>query len=198
MSSKKKMKVSKHIKYGQITAFDVEMNTSLKKGLICFYCGVPLTFVRTHIKNDTIVPCFFRLQRGMGEHLYINGKACPNNSENPDTTNIDNSKEFNYQIENSLHCRVNIPSKFSKELMEVLDDELLNISSDTEKPIKKSAGNFQKSGKIKSDYINSAKGFSVLANKYWPSNWKKLKEITFKLEDYTATVTARIKCTSFA
>lgn len=186
MSSKKAMKSARYRNY-IISADDVEMNLSLKNSLYCKYCGVKLTFVRTHINNNVLIPCFFRIGKGKKEHFLVNDKHCPFNQDNPEVCLLDSSKTLNIQstIEKSLYCRINIPTNMN-DVKQFIEKELL-VTNSNETITKKSPGSYKKSGRQLSDYINSTRGFSMLANKYWPHQKDRLFKIKFQFSSYTAT-----------
>lgn len=170
MGSKIKMNWAIHPEDGKVSAFDVELDESLKYSLTCEYCNVPLTFVRTFIKNDKYVAAYFRLKNGEIEHREIDGETCKYNKTNKKSVSIPKSKIANLVLEEDLKVRVNIPVELKKSLMDLLSEDLLQKKTSTKIPeSKKAPGNYVSNGKTLTDYINSARAFSKIA-KYFENN----------------------------
>jgi hypothetical protein len=165
---------ARHPVKGVITAEDAELDVSLRSGLTCESCGVPISFVGTYIRNETYVSHFFRLKKGMKNHFDVNGEICKYAAKSNVKIKLPTSKIHGVITDKDLKVRINIPVHLKKSLMDRLSNDLIPIKKRGEPKMKKSPGEYEKSRKTLSDYINSAKALSKIAHE-----WEKDKDINY-------------------
>lgn len=174
MSSNIKMFYAKHYTKGVVSAEDVELDLSFRDNLTCVDCGVPLSFVRSHMRKKSYVLHHFKLYTGMKTHRLINGEKCNFEASNLMKIKLPTSKTHNVVAAKDLKIRINIPVHLEKTIMHLLTRDLIPKTDHNKSKTKKSPGTYEKADYSLSDYINSATALSKIARE-----WEKNKEINY-------------------
>ncbi|WP_339168018.1 hypothetical protein MKX75_01000 [Paenibacillus sp. FSL R5-0341] len=169
----KSMEEARHLIKGIITSEDAEMDNLLRTNLECKYCKSPITFVRSHIRNEVYISHLFRLKNGHSHNL-VNGNPCDFEANVHQNIKKPTSKVHGVVANKNLKIRINIPIELKFNIMKVLSEEFIPIKEKEKDKSTSLRSNYTSSTTKLSDYINSAKAIAKVAHE-----WDKDKSINF-------------------